>query len=254
MSSLNFFFSISFFSTPLASLLFSTFFPQWGGLKECIGIKGDGEAERQEEWSMGGKEEEIIKEETEGMGEGKSKFAEGKYGEGDEYKGEEKRGTGKRGKNGEVVGEGEGEEERTDEEEESCREDEEEDMELEGEDKEEDEELQGGGLDRTNTGAWPTKAWGRFDSAVVCGTDCWTDGKGSNWVGCSGKGVTAERVGTGWWGGWLAKQEGFKTEKPSKGVGGTVSRAGREWRTRAGIRVVGVECCAGRECSGLKVL
>ena len=62
---------------------------------------------------MGGKEEEIIKEETEGIGEGKSKFAEGKYREGDEYKGEEKRGTGKRGKNGEVVGEGEGEEERT---------------------------------------------------------------------------------------------------------------------------------------------
>lgn len=74
LSSLNFFFSIPFFSTPLSSLLFSTFFPQWGGLKGWIGIKGDGEEEIGVEWSMGGKEEEIIKDEEAGdTGEGKAR-------------------------------------------------------------------------------------------------------------------------------------------------------------------------------------
>lgn len=40
-------------------------------MKGWIGIKGDGEVEIEIEWSMGGKEEEIIKEEEEGIGEGK---------------------------------------------------------------------------------------------------------------------------------------------------------------------------------------
>lgn len=149
--------------------------------------------------------------------------------------------------------EGEGEE-KTDKEEGNCIEDEEEDMEVEDEDKEEDGEWQGGGWEKTDVGGWSTKAWGRFDNVMVCGTDCWTDWKWSKLAGCSGNGVIEERVGIGWWGGWLDKQEGFKTGRPSKGFGETISWAGREWWTRAGIRMVGVERCAGRKCLGLKVL
>lgn len=124
---------------------------------------------------MGGKEEETIKEEeTGGTGEAKSKFVGGKYGEGDESKGEEKRGTVEGGKNGEAEGEGE-EEERMDEEEENRTEDGRGDMEVGDEDKEEDGERQGGGWERNDVGGWSTKAWGRFDNVLVCGTDCWTD-------------------------------------------------------------------------------
>lgn len=88
---------------------------------------------------MGGKEEEIIKEEdTGGIVGGKSKYVGGNHGEGADCKGAEKRGIDEGGKNGEVEEEGE-EEERMDEEEEACIEGEEEDVEVERDrDKEED--------------------------------------------------------------------------------------------------------------------